>query len=100
MYTYKTPDCPAGCPSTKEIMMLSSETKCTLFGCLPFRFAEINLIFAHFTEEEMSSDETEIEKGFGAPKLLRRIRKLWMNPELTMVCLYVILFGSGLISKL
>jgi len=53
----------------------------------PGLWEQINIIFAHFTEEEMSSDETEIEKGFGAPKLLRRIRKLWMNPKLTMVCL-------------
>ena len=60
----------------------------------PEMWEHINLIFAHFCEEDMSSDETEIEKGFGAPKLLRRIRKLWMDPKLTMVCFYNILVAS------
>jgi len=46
----------------------------------------IHVLFAHFTEEDMFSDETEIDKGFGAPKVLRRVRKMWMNPEITKVC--------------
>ena len=51
----------------------------------PELWEQINLVFAHFNEDAMSSDETEIEKGFGAPKILRRVRKLWLSPEITQV---------------
>jgi len=51
----------------------------------PELWEHINLVFAHFADEDMSSDKTEIEKGFGAPKVLRQVHRVWMNPEITNV---------------
>jgi hypothetical protein len=46
---------------------------------------QIDLIFAYFGDEDISSDETDVEKGFGAPKVTRRVRKAWVSPDISKV---------------
>ena len=47
---------------------------------------QINILFSHFGDEDISSDETDVEKGFGAPKVTRRVRKVWVNADISKVC--------------
>jgi hypothetical protein len=45
----------------------------------------IQELFALFDEKDMSSDETEREARFSSDKETRRIRKYWINPDVSKV---------------
>ncbi|KAF9531554.1 hypothetical protein CPB83DRAFT_833652 [Crepidotus variabilis] len=45
--------------------------------------------FAHLEDGDMSSDETETEKGFYASKVVRRRKKMWINPEVSSMLHFV-----------
>ncbi|KAF9522034.1 hypothetical protein CPB83DRAFT_899984 [Crepidotus variabilis] len=49
----------------------------------------IRAAFALLEDRDMSSDKTETEKGFSAPKIVRRRKKMWINPELPTILHYV-----------
>jgi hypothetical protein len=46
---------------------------------------EIQGICDLFTEQDVSSDETETEAQFAAAKTLRRVRKSWIAEDISLV---------------
>jgi len=46
---------------------------------------QIDLIFAYFGDEDISSDEMDVEKGFGVPKVTRRVQNAWVSPDISKV---------------
>jgi hypothetical protein len=48
-------------------------------------WAEIKDVFDLFDVHDMSSDETETEAQFSAAKTVRRIRRCWINDEVSKV---------------
>ena len=48
-------------------------------------WGEIQQVFDHLEVHDMSSDETETEADFSAAKTVRRIRKYWINEDISKV---------------
>lgn len=45
----------------------------------------VQVLFEYFEVADMSSDETDTEETFTRQKVVRRIRKGWMNEEISKV---------------
>lgn len=50
---------------------------------------KVNLVFSHFIEADMSSDETDTEPHGWTPKTLRRVRKVWIDESISRLWLFV-----------
>jgi hypothetical protein len=46
---------------------------------------ELQQFFSLFDENDMSSDETETEPQFGVNKVVRRVRKHWIDEDVSRV---------------
>ncbi|KAF9524701.1 hypothetical protein CPB83DRAFT_897632 [Crepidotus variabilis] len=49
----------------------------------------IQTAFGYLEDGDMSSDETETEKGFYASKVVRRRKKIWINPQVSNMLHFV-----------
>jgi len=45
----------------------------------------IQVMYSYLIEEDMSSDETDVEAVFVCPKIVRRIQMDWLNEEVSKV---------------
>jgi len=52
-------------------------------------WANISNVFQYFVEDDMSSDETEVEDSFQTHKRVRRIRKAWVDESISRLWFYV-----------
>jgi hypothetical protein len=57
---------------------------------------DLELIFSHLREEDMSSDDTDLEGTFYAGKVVRRVRKFWISTEVTKVSVITWFHGLSL----